>query len=161
MDAGGVEAGTRERVERRHLAGDALAAKPATVRPLRADVAVAVDRRQRHVPRPCPRDADGGRAPRDEAAEAGRERASVDHNGGRCPPELRTPPTQSSGWMEPTVQRGILWGIVSSLLFVVLLLGYRLITSVVVVSLPVLIGGGVGVGVVTAGLSYAIDTRLG
>ncbi|PSP57579.1 hypothetical protein BRC72_08925 [Halobacteriales archaeon QH_7_66_36] len=63
--------------------------------------------------------------------------------------------------MEPTVQRGILWGIVSSLLFVVLLLGYRLITSVVVVSLPVLIGGGVGVGVVTAGLSYAIDTRLG
>ena len=62
--------------------------------------------------------------------------------------------------MEPTVQRGILWGIVSSLLFVVLLLGYRLITNVVV-PLPVLVGGGVGVGVVTAGLSYAIDTRLG
>ena len=61
--------------------------------------------------------------------------------------------------MEPTVQRGIVWGIVSSLLFVVLLLGYRLITNVVV-SLPVLVGGGVGVGVVTAGLSYAIDTRL-
>ena len=62
--------------------------------------------------------------------------------------------------MEPTVQRGIVWGIVSSLLFVVLLLGYRLITNVVV-PLPVLVGVGVGVGVVTAGLSYAIDTRLG
>ena len=62
--------------------------------------------------------------------------------------------------MEPTVQRGVVWGIVSSLLFVVLLLGYRLIANVVV-SLPVLVGGGVGVGVVTAGLSYAIDTRLG
>ena len=62
--------------------------------------------------------------------------------------------------MQPTAQRGVVWGVASSLLFVVLVLGYRLAVGVGV-SPTVTVVVALVVGAVTGSLSYAIDARLG
>jgi hypothetical protein len=61
--------------------------------------------------------------------------------------------------MEPLARASLLWGVASGLLFAVLALGYR-ITTGVPVSVLVVLGVAVGVGAVTAGLSYLVEGRL-
>jgi len=62
--------------------------------------------------------------------------------------------------MAPVRRESALWGVVSALLFAVLALGYRLVTSADVPVVLVL-GVSVVVGVVTAVLSYLVISRSG
>jgi phosphate/sulfate permease len=61
--------------------------------------------------------------------------------------------------MERLAHASLLWGVASGLLFAVLALAYR-ITTGVPVSVLVVLGVAVGVGAVTAGLSYLVEGRL-
>jgi phosphate/sulfate permease len=61
--------------------------------------------------------------------------------------------------MEPLARASLLWGLASGLLFAVLALAYR-ITAGVPLSVLVVVGVAVGVGAVTAGLSYLVEGRL-
>jgi hypothetical protein len=61
--------------------------------------------------------------------------------------------------MEPAVKASALWGVIGALLFGVSSQAYRLTTGEgVSFALTLLVM--VGVGVVTAGLAYVVDTRL-
>lgn len=62
--------------------------------------------------------------------------------------------------MAPVRRESSLWGVVSALLFAVLALGYRLATGA---DVPVIlvVGVSVVVGVVTAVLSYLVNSRFG
>lgn len=57
-------------------------------------------------------------------------------------------------------RRSALWGVISGLLFGVLALGYRLATGAELSFLLVIVVAAL-VGAVTAGLSYAVEGRLG
>jgi len=61
--------------------------------------------------------------------------------------------------MDPAVRENALWGVTSSLLFIVLAFGYRLVVDVDLSVLVVLLVGLV-VAVVTAGLSSLVGRRL-
>jgi hypothetical protein len=61
--------------------------------------------------------------------------------------------------MDPGVKASLLWGVIGALLFGVLSQAYRLATGEgIAFALTLLVM--VGVGVVTAGLSYLVDARL-
>ncbi|MFC7176523.1 hypothetical protein [Halosegnis marinus] len=62
--------------------------------------------------------------------------------------------------MRRVVRESALWGVIGGLLFAVLALGYRLATGADI-SVFVAVVVAVGVGAVTAVLSYAVDEYLG